>query len=268
MLKIAILDMNDGRPNQGMRCIHNLVSDFIQEEDIFTTYNVRGNNELPHLDDFDLLISSGGPGSPIDSKNEAWDIGWCNLMDQIWKHNLENKNKKHVFLICHSFQMACRHWKVGDVSKRNSLAFGVFPTFKTEEAHGDVLMDIMPDPFWTVEHRYFQVIQPDEQRLVKMGAKVMAIEKNRPHVPYERAAVAIRFSPEIFGTQFHPEADGKGMYLHFSKPEQKALVIENHGAEKYDSLLADLENPDKIMLTYNLMIPTFLENAVGVLIND
>lgn len=255
--------MNDGRPNQGMRCIHALVSDFIhRRHGIVETYDVRGHNQLPDLEDFDILISSGGPGSPLETVHEDWDKKWCGLMDDILLHNQLSENKKHVFLICHSFQMACRHWQVGEVVKRNSLAFGIFPTHKVEDAFGDSIMDAMPDPFWSVEHRYFQVVQPDEQRLVEMGAKVVAIEKDRPHVPYERATVAIRFSPEVFGTQFHPEADADGMRLHFSKPEQRELIIQNHGEAKYYSLLDHLDDPDKIMLTYNLMIPTFLENAV------
>ena len=40
-----------------------------------------------------------------------------------------------------------------------------------------------------------------------MGAKILCIEKERPHVPYERAVMGIRFNEYMIGTQFHPEAD-------------------------------------------------------------
>lgn len=54
-----------------------------------------------------------------------------------------------------------------------------------------------------------------------MGASILAIEKARPHVPYERAMMALRFNENMIGTQFHPEADAIGMSLHLKTPERK-----------------------------------------------
>ena len=42
-------------------------------------------------------------------------------------HFKSHPNKKFVFLICHSFQLACRYFEIGEVIKRKSTAFGVFP---------------------------------------------------------------------------------------------------------------------------------------------
>jgi hypothetical protein len=94
-----------------------------------------------------------------------------------------------------------------------------------------------------------------------MGAKILAIEKERPHLPYERATMAIQFTPEIFGTQFHPEADADGMYHYLVSEEKKKVVIENYGLEKYEDMLAHLRDPDKIRLTQAKMIPIFLDEA-------
>jgi hypothetical protein len=43
-------------------------------------------------------------------------------------------------------------------------------------------------------------------------------------------------------------------------------VIEAHGEAKYYDMIEQLNDPDKIVLTYNTIIPAFLENAMGNLI--
>jgi hypothetical protein len=91
-----------------------------------------------------------------------------------------------------------------------------------------------------------------------MGASILSIEKARPHVPYERAIMAIRFNPNMIGTQFHPEADATGMLLHLHTEEKKKTVIENYGQEKWDSMVTHLNDPDKIMNTYSHILPNFL----------
>ena len=119
----------------------------------------------------------------------------------------------------------------------------------------------LDDPFWAVDSRDFQVIQPNQKVLDHMGAKVMCIEKYRPHVALERAVMAIRFSKEIFGTQFHPEADAEGMLRYFMRDDKKQAIIKNHGEQKYYDMIAHLNDPDKIMLTEHTILPTFLKEA-------
>ena len=63
-IKLAILDMNNDEPNQGLRCIIDIVKMFSKEVD-FKVFDVRAKNELPDLS-FDIYISSGGPGSPLE----------------------------------------------------------------------------------------------------------------------------------------------------------------------------------------------------------
>jgi len=87
------------------------------------------------------------------------------------------------------------------------------------------------DPFYTVDSRDYQVIQPDEGRIKQLGAHVLAIEKERPHVPLERAVMAIRFSSYMIGTQFHPEADATGMSMYLQREDKKKTVIAEHGEE-------------------------------------
>lgn len=265
VLKFAILDMNAGHPNQGMRCIKNIVENWAIEGCInieYDVFNVRVTDVLPDLS-YDIYISSGGPGDPLSTRFEAWDIKWMQWFDNLIRYNKNprNKVKKYAFLICHSFQLASRFLNLGLICKRKTTSFGVFPIHMLDDAKGDEVFENLQDPFYAVDSRDFQLIQPNHKILDDFGATIMCIEKNRPHVPYERAVMSIRFSPEIFGTQFHPEADASGMLKHFQSEEKKQTVIKNHGEEKLNSMIAQLEDPDKIVWTNQHFIPNFLQAA-------
>ena len=79
--------------------------------------SVSLNSGIPGSD-YDVYISTGGPGSPLDSANSLWERRYFGLIEDIKTFNLENPDhKKHVFLICHSFQVFCRYYGFGIVSK-------------------------------------------------------------------------------------------------------------------------------------------------------
>ncbi|UOG72990.1 GMP synthase [Hymenobacter tibetensis] len=265
-LKIAILDMYDNAPNEGMRCILQLVRRAQETSPIslaFDVFNVRANVELPDLS-YDIYISSGGPGSPLPT-DEAWEKPYFSLIDSLFAWNREHSQKKHVFLICHSFQLVSRHLEVGLLSKRKSTSFGIFPMHKTEAGQADPILGTLPEPFFSVDSRDYQVTEPNEARLAASGMTVLAMEKERPHVPLDRAIMAIRFTPEIIGTQFHPEADGEGMLRHFQTTEKREQIIANHGEAKYEEMVRLLQDPHTIELTESLVVPTFLRQAVAAL---
>jgi hypothetical protein len=94
-----------------------------------------------------------------------------------------------------------------------------------------------------------------------MGGSILAIEKNRPHIPLERSIMAVRFNENMIGTQFHPEADAVGMTMHLLTEEKKKTVIENHGEAKWKSMIEQLNDPDKILYTYARVLPNFLQQA-------
>ena len=269
-IRIAILDLYEGQANQGMRCIRQLVKDWSEknELDVITTeFDVRQRNELPDTS-FDIYISSGGPGDPLSTRFDDWDIAWCKWVKEMIRYNdnPSNSQKKHVFFICHSFQLACRYFNAGLVCKRKSTAFGVFPIHMLPAGRQEEVFDGLRDPFYAVDSRDYQVIQPNHDLLEKMGGEILCIEKNRPHVPYERAIMGIRFSPFMIGTQFHPEADAIGMSRHLQTEERRKTVIENYGAEKLGSMLEQLNDPDKILWTYSHIIPNFLDQAIGQMV--
>jgi GMP synthase-like glutamine amidotransferase len=267
LVRVAILDMNAGEPNEGMRCIQSLVIDFLQSPGIsgnFQIFEVRLHSEIPHIDDFDIFISSGGPGSPTE-EGEDWEKLFGRFLDDIWDTNYGGQSKKYLFLICHSYQLACLHWNLGEVTRRRSTAFGVMPVHKTAEGLSEPLLKGLSDPFYAVDSRDYQLIKPNRQDLQKMGGRIICMEKIRPHVKLERAVMGIRFSEEIFGVQFHPEADSEGMSMYFQQPEKREMIIRHHGKRKYLEMLEHLDDEDKILRTNRTIIPRFLMRAADTL---
>lgn len=264
-IRIAILDLYEGQANEGMRCIRQLLRQFGITHDInvvWDEFDVRLQHQVPGLD-YDIYISSGGPGSPLDSKDSEWEKLYFEWLSKIEAYNKNDQyQKKNVLFICHSFQLACRYFNIANVAKRKSTAFGVFPVHMLPGAEDEPVFAGLQDPFYAVDSRDYQVIQPDEEQLEKMGAVLLAIEKERPHVPLERAIMAIRFNEHMIGTQFHPEADAVGMTMYLQREDKKKTVIENHGFEKWQSMIEQLNDPDKIVYTYSHVIPNFLNQSV------
>lgn len=262
-VRLALLDLNNNHPNQGMRNIREISQAFKEhaEEHIeITNFDVRYKNEIPRVADFDIFISSGGPGTP-HPEGHPWEKKYYNFLDRIWEYNLNSPNRKFLFLICHSYQVASIHWKIGKITKRKSFSFGVMPMHKTEAGKTEYLFRTLNDPFYAVDSRAYQFVEPDEQRMAELGMKIVAIEKYRPYVPLERAVMAIRFSNEIFGTQFHPEAEPIGFMKNLEQDKNRNALIGDHGMRKYLETIERLHDPSKIMWTQSQVLPRFLEYA-------
>jgi len=258
--KLALLNMYKGHPNEGMRALVDIINNYSPYVEM-EHFDVRGKNELPD-EHFDIYISSGGPGNPTDMDN-PWISSYFSLIDRLWAHNLsENRPKKYAFFICHSFQLVAYHFKLGEVTKRNATSFGIYPIHKTAAGKEDHLLTQLPNPYYAVDSRDYQLIQPNLKVFENYGAKILSLEKIRTHVEYERAIMAVRLSNEFVGTQYHPEADAEGMKIHFLKSENRDKVINNLGEEKFRSMIEKLEDPDKIELTHRSIIPSFIEHSI------
>ena len=268
-IRIAILDLYEGHVNEGMRCIREILKQFSVSNTVdieWNEFDVRGKNEGPDMS-YDFFISSGGPGDPLESRYSDWEkvyFTWLKNVER-WNNNPARSQKKFVFFICHSFQLACRHYNIGLVCKRKSTAFGVFPIHMLESGFEEAVFKGLADPFYAVDSRDYQVIQPNYHVMQKMGANILCIEKERRHVPYERAVMGVRFNEYMIGTQFHPEADATGMTMYLQREDKKKTIIENYGEEKWRNMINQLNDPDKILLTYSHVLPNFLNAAVEYL---
>ncbi len=262
-IKIALLDMNNNVVNQGMRNIIELTEHYkeIAEEKIeIQIFDVRYKTEIPEVKDFDIFISSGGPGTP-HKQGHAWEKPFYKFLTELYNHNRSNDNKKFAFLVCHSFQIACIHWKLGNICKRKSYSFGVQPIHKSTEGETNYILENLPNPFYAVDSRAYQFVEPNMKQFEKMGMKIMALEKMRPHIHLERAVMAVQFSEEIFGTQFHPEADPDGMMKNLTIKKNRDAMIANYGMEKFLETVDRLNDEDKIIFTQKQIIPRFLKHA-------
>lgn len=263
-IRIAVLDMYNGEPNQGMRCIIDIINRFNQMVS-FQIFDIRGKKEFPDVTKFDIYISTGGPGNPLEGDG-VWDKKYYELIDALWKWNKENEMKKHVLFICHSFQMACKHFGLAEINKRKDTSFGIMTTHKVNEGLTDILFEGLQNPFYTIDSRDFQVVQPHLKNIKKLGAQIIALEKIRDHVQYERAIMGIRFSKEFVGVQFHPEADPLSFLAHMKNRAFREKIIEMKGKVKYSKMLEYLVEEDKIYLTNETIIPNFLRTSINDLL--
>lgn len=114
--KIAILDLYDDVPNEGMRCIKSLAKQFLLSKGIvennYSIFNVRKGQKLPEIEEFDAYISTGGPGRPLIEGLE-WENNYFSFIKALIIYNKENEIKKPLFAICHSFQLLFQFLNLG-----------------------------------------------------------------------------------------------------------------------------------------------------------
>ena len=83
-VRVAILDLYEGQENQGMRCIREILNSYADEHHIdleWAEFEVRLSRLVPDLS-YDLYISTGGPGSPLDSEGSEWESSLFRLAEQ------------------------------------------------------------------------------------------------------------------------------------------------------------------------------------------
>jgi GMP synthase-like glutamine amidotransferase len=254
-LRVAVIDMYDGTPNMGMQCIDIILSHWSKQNSRtleIEIFHLRDHKQIPDLS-FDIYISTGGPGSPSDSIHEEWDRKYTQWLEDVIAA------KKWVFLICHSFQIACRHFNIGKVSLRKSRQIGILPV---HPLINDSLFSGLTDPFFTLESRYYQITEPNDVILAQMGASIIALEKERPRIPLERAIMGVKFNEYMYGVQFHPEADGLILDPYFNEEGTKKSIIDEFGIEKWNQIIESIKDPQKIETTFSLFIPNFLNKVI------
>ncbi len=264
-IKAAVIDLYNNEPNEGIRCIKDILSDISTENGLSFNYKVfetRYKDEIPG-EDYDIFISSGGPGNPFDGEGKRWEKVYFDLVDSIWNHNQNNpERKKYIFFICHSFQLMSRHFKLGQVSKRDKTSFGLLPFSKTEDGLDDRLLKDLPDPFYAADIRQYQVTDPEKRVFNELGAKILSYEIPVGEGKQDKAFTAVRMSDEIIGTQFHPEADPESMLYHLRQDERRKQIEDLFGSGKYEKMLSWLNDEDKMKLTRKTILPGFLNTAV------
>ena len=255
---MAILDMNNNQENMGIASIKRIADRFAVVD--YEVFDVRYSKEVPGLD-FDIYISSGGPGNPLDFEG-GWEDEYYSLMNRIWEHNKTSEEKKFVFFICHSFQMICNHLGIGEVKLREKESFGIVPVDKTEYGKNEPLFMELNNPFYGADFRKYEVVSPDEKKLKAMDAEITAMERIEVEDISDKALMAIRFSNEWFGTQFHPEAHPDGMLVYLRRRDKKEMILHTYGMNTYEEMMHNAIHPGRLTPTRDHILPGFIKGAI------
>lgn len=276
-LRLCLVDMNNGVANQATRCFRRIFDAFSQKvrvanpglEITFKHVQPRNLGELPDQD-VDLVMSSGGPGSPFDGYEDAWCTGYRKFLDSVIERNLQNAIRApSLFVVCHSFEIAVTHFAVAEMTKRDTLKFGVMPAYITEPGMRSELFRPFDDRLFVWEHRSWQAVNLDERRLEQLGGELWAVE-SRPGGSIDKgpANMAFKFAPGIQGTQFHPEADMPGVMAWINRPEHAADLRDAYGNALYERMIQTLKNPMRLARTFALLLPGWLARRFNEIAED
>lgn len=265
-LKVAILSMYMNQESQGMKYLRLLLeNEAYSFPDLSISYKVfatRESNELPRLSDFDLFISTGGPGDPHDGIGQEWENNYFEFLRNFQAHNASNGQSKFLFSICHSFQLLCRFFDIAKVVPRPQTCFGIHACRLEKSGKEDALFGKLPDPFLIVENRNWQCVLPDHKKMESLGIQILAKELNPVSAGAEPALLALRISPFWVATQFHPETNPVEMRRVFSEGKKVQEVLAKYGPLKMPETLGflDQKNPS-LFDTFQCLLPEFIKSA-------
>lgn len=264
-LSICVIDMNNGHVNQAMRCFRGIVASFFDRVEranpglrtkLVEVSPRDTQTRIPR--DCDFYIGSGGPGSPYDGDHERWFTDFGHFCDEMLVETRRgDADEKSFFGVCYTFEMLVRHFKVADVSMRDSRKFGVMPIYTTTYGQKHELLHAFHDRLFAFEHRNWEAVNLDEKRLAELGGGVLAQESRDGHSK-GRALLGIDFGGGIEAVQFHPEADRAGVMSWVARPEQAEAFRETYGEFTYQAMLRTLDDPNRLARTFALVIPGYL----------
>ncbi|MFN7131118.1 MAG: hypothetical protein ACK4N5_03495 [Myxococcales bacterium] len=272
-LRLCLVDMNNGVRNEAVRCFRRIFEAFqhrVQQANpgLRITYEhvqPRNLGELPSAD-VDLIMSSGGPGSPYDGYDEPWCDGYRAFLDRVVDRNLQHPHDApKLFVVCHSFEITVTHFAVAKMEKRDEKKFGVMPCYTTDEGMRHPLFEPFGDRLFVWEHRSWEARGLDEARLAQLGGRLLARESRDGRNDKGEACLALDFAPGIVGTQFHPEADRAGVIAWITKPEHSAAVADAYGEPLLDRMMKTLADPTRLARTYALLLPGWLQRSFNQL---
>jgi GMP synthase-like glutamine amidotransferase len=272
-LRIGLVDMNNGVANQAMRCFRRLLDRFEQRvreknpslEIVRHEVQPRNLGELPH-GHYDLILSTGGPGSPFDGLDEPWGVGYRKFLDELHTQNQRDRARApKLFAVCHSYEIAVIHFGVAAMTKRDTLKFGLMPAYMTHVGQSVDFLRPFADRLFTFEHRWWQAVEPNANRLRELGGRILANESREAGPNKGDAVLSCSFSSGLDGTQFHPEADKPGVLAWVQIPEHAEAFKAQYGDDLYDRMIKSLNDPTRLARTFALFIPGWLTHRFNEL---
>jgi GMP synthase-like glutamine amidotransferase len=271
-LRVCLIDMNNGVPNEASRCFRVLTDGFgrrvraanPQIEVVVSKVEPRNLGEVPP-GDADLYLSTGGPGAPTDGYEDPWCTAYRKFLDAIVDEQArKGEGARSALVICHSFEIAVLHFGFARMQRRVNTKFGVMPVYPTPEGQASALLGSFGDRFFAWEHRDWEAVDLDGKKLRGLGGELWAAE-SRDLVSKGYGLLAFRFAQGIEGTQFHPEADKEGALAWILRPEEKQACIDAYGEVTYERMLRSIEDPERLERTFHMVIPGWLVDRFNVL---
>jgi GMP synthase-like glutamine amidotransferase len=264
--------MNNGHVNQAMRCLRGIVYNFFEHVRRFNPNLPCVLGEVSPRDtgnavprDYDLYISTGGPGSPYDGDGMPWVTDYSEFLEGVADAAIRGGAKQRaVFAICYSFEMVVRHFRLAAVVPRTERKFGVMPIYTTPEGQAHPLLRPFGDRLFAFEHRSWEAVELDERKLSALGGELLALE-SRDGMSKGRAILGLDVTAGIEAVQFHPEADRPGVMNWVSRPEQAAAFKACYGEVTYQAMLRTLDDPRRLARTYALVIPGWMARRFNML---
>jgi GMP synthase-like glutamine amidotransferase len=267
--------MNAGVTNEAIRCFHRILDGFQakvgranENVEIVVRHVQPRNLSEAAPRDFDLYLSTGGPGSPFD----GWDDPWCTKYREFLDGLVDDALRGHdaprsALLVCHSFEIAIAHTKIASMERRPTRKFGMMPVYPTPAGMRAPLLAPFGERFFAWEHREWHAVGLDRARLAEIGGQLWATESRvdpetlalLPGVAHKGDGLLVfRFAANIEGTQFHPEADRDGALAWLLRPEQTRAAVEAYGEITYQRMLKSLDDPARLTRTFEHFIPGWL----------
>lgn len=266
--------MNNGVANQSTRCFRRIYASFARSvravnpglEVTLDHLQPRNLCEIPDTR-YDLVLSSGGPGAPLDGFDDAWGKGYRKFLDDVGEANArDGAASTKLLLVCHSYELAVLHFGVAEMRRRETTKFGVMPAYITDRGQRLSWLSHFGYRLFTWEHRDWEAVDIDESKLRGLGGEVLAHEAHTESVVNKGDAVlGIRFTPGIDGVQFHPEADRAGVMAWVEKPESRARLVDAYGEDLYEKMVKSLSDPQRLARTFALLIPSWLTERFNAL---
>jgi hypothetical protein len=170
---------------------------------------------------------------------------------------MEYRGKKHVLFICHSFQMACKHFGLAEIK-------GMTPHLVLWQCI-KLKMDLQ-----TLFYRIRGLLRYRFQRLSSRSTQIECFKRReqnnffrkiRDHVQYERAIMAVRFTDYFVELNFILKQILL-VLLHTLETRSKRKS-KKWKEKKFRNMLEDLLDDDKIYRTNETLIPNFLRAAIN-----
>lgn len=258
--------MNNGVPNEAVRCFKRLIEAFASKA---RAANPGLQTPLVHIQprnlgevaprDVDLVLSTGGPGSPHDGFDDPWALAYRSFLDYVVEQTQKSPlTAPSIFAVCHSFEICTLHFQVARMRERPSTKFGLMPAYMTAEGQKSEVLERFGDRLFAFEHRGWEAVDLDEKKLKSLGGALLARESRPGRSDKGEGLLGFQFAPGIVGTQFHPEADKPGVIAWITRPEKAEAFKKAYGEELYERMMKSLKDPTRLARTFAILIPGWL----------